>query len=125
LKVHKPCGNVFLKNLGRLQQSVVIRICGHREMGRGAIVAALQDAIERCVAVLSYFAALRLLSMCGGAIPQSFGSDFLGPPAQARTNIFPRQAKRPSFPVNSANRDVNVGMLSVVVDGGDPLNLSA
>ena len=125
MKVHKPCGNVFLENLGRLRQGVVIRICSHLEMGRGAIVAALQDAIERCVAVLSYFAALRLLSIRGGAIPQSFGSDFFGPPAQARTNIFPRQAKRPSFLVNSANRDVNVGMLSVVVDGGDPLNLSA
>jgi hypothetical protein len=59
------------------------------------------------------------------AIAQGFGSDFFGPPSQALTNIFPRQAKRPSFVVNSANRDVNVGMLGVVVDGSDPLNFSA
>ena len=94
-------------------------------MGGGAVICALQDSIERGVASLNYFAALCLLSMCGGAIAQSFGSDLFRPPTQARTNVFPRQAKRPSFLVNSANRDVNVGMFSVVVDRSDPLNLCA
>src|SRR5258708_5809945 len=125
LKVHKACGNVFLEKLRGFRQGLVIGIGSHHEVGRGAVICALQDTVERGVPVLNYFAALRLLSMCRAPIAQSFGSDFFGPPAQARTNIFPRQAKWPSFLVNSPNRDVNVGMLSVVVDGSDPLNLCA
>jgi hypothetical protein len=65
------------------------------------------------------------LSVPRGAIAEGFGSDFFGPSAQAPANVFPWQAKRPSFVVNAANRDVNVGMLGVVMDGSDPFELCA
>jgi hypothetical protein len=68
---------------------------------------------------------LRFISVDRGAIAQGFGSDFFGTSAQAPTNIFPRQAKCPSVAVNSAECDVNVRMLSVVMDGGDPVELFA
>ena len=115
----------FWSCLGGFGQGRVVWIGGHREVGRGAVIAALQDAVERCVAVLKRFAALRLLSICRGAIAQGFGSDFFGASAQARANVFPRQAKRHSLLVHSSNSDVNVGMLGVVMDGGDPFELRA
>ena len=89
LKVHESCGKVFLELLGGFRQRRVIWIGSHRKVGRGAVVAALQDAVERCVAVLKRFAALRLLGIRRGAIAQGFGSNFFGPLAQARSECIP------------------------------------
>ena len=124
LKVHESRGKVFLELLGGFRQRRVVWIGSHRKVGRWAVVAALQDAVERCVAVLKRFAALRLLRIRRGAIAQGFGGNFFGPLAHARADVFSWQAKRHSFVVHSSNSDVNVGMLGVVMDGGDPFELS-
>ena len=125
LKVHESCGKVFLELPGRFRQGPVIGIDSHHEVGRGAVVTPLEDAVERRVTGLNRRAAVRLLGIRRRAIAQSFGGNFFGPLAQSATNVFPWQANRDSLLVHSSKSDVNVGMLGVVMDGGDPFELSA
>jgi hypothetical protein len=123
LEVHQSCGEVFLEPLSGFGQGRVAWINDHREVRRGAVIASLEDAVERCVPILKRFAVLGLLSIFWGAIAQGVGRYFFGASAQPRANVFAWYAKRHSHLVHSSNSDVDVGMFGVVMDGGNPFEL--
>src|SRR5258708_16637562 len=60
LEVHQSRAEVFLKLYGGFREGRVVWIEDYRKVGRGAAIAALQDAVERCVPDLKRFAALGL-----------------------------------------------------------------
>jgi len=73
LKVHEPCAKVFWSCRADSESDPSSMIDIHHEAGRRAVVAPLEDAVERRVAILNCFAAACLVSIRRGAIAQGFG----------------------------------------------------
>jgi hypothetical protein len=79
LEVHEPRGKVFLKLPGGFRQRPVLGVDRYHKMGRGAVVAPLEDAVQRRVTGLNRFAAVRFVSIRRRTIAQSFGGNFFCP----------------------------------------------
>jgi hypothetical protein len=75
----------------------------------------LDHAIERCVAVLMYLAALCRCGIRFRTVPQLARAEIFRNFADALFDVVLAETKRPPFDVDTAQGDVNVRVLCVVV----------